>query len=61
MREPSASYLLSDFYAAYTAWSQAKGYTRTQQSGSVARNLVLLGFEMKRRNRGHTILGLKAI
>ncbi|WP_247540882.1 phage/plasmid primase, P4 family [Bradyrhizobium sp. 168] len=61
VREPSASYLLSDFYAAYTAWSQAKGYTRTQQSGSVARNLVLLGFEMKKRNRGQTILGLKAL
>jgi P4 family phage/plasmid primase-like protien len=61
VREPSASYLLSDFYAAYTAWSQAKGYTRTQQSGTVARNLVLLGFEMKKRNRGQTILGLKAM
>lgn len=61
MREPSASYLLTDFYTAYTAWSQAKGYTRTQQSGSVARNLVLLGFELKKRNRGQTILGLKAI
>ena len=59
--EPSASYLLSDFYAAYTAWSQAKGYTRTQQSGSVARNLGLLGFEMKKRNRGQTILGLRAV
>ncbi|MGM4872900.1 phage/plasmid primase, P4 family [Bradyrhizobium sp. 956_D2_N1_5] len=59
-REPSASYLLSDFYAAYTAWSQAKGYTRIQQSGSVARNLISLGFLMKKRNRGQTVLGLKA-
>jgi putative DNA primase/helicase len=60
-RDPKASYLLTDFYSAYTAWAQAKGYTRTQQSGSVARNLVLLGFEMKKRNRGQTVLGLKAI
>ncbi|MEY9403255.1 putative DNA primase/helicase [Bradyrhizobium japonicum] len=60
VREPSASYLLADFYAAYTRWSQAKGYTRIQQSGSVARNLNSLGFSMKKRNRGQTILGLRA-
>ncbi|MHC2275410.1 putative DNA primase/helicase [Bradyrhizobium diazoefficiens] len=59
-REPSESYLLADFYAAYTKWSQAKGYTRIQQSGSVARNLTSLGFSMKKRNRGQTILGLRA-
>jgi hypothetical protein len=34
-------------------------YTRIQQAGSVARNLVLLEFAMKKRNRGQTILGLK--
>ncbi len=60
LREPSASYLLSDFYSAYTQWSQAKGYTRIQQSGSVARNVISLGFLMKKRNRGQTILGLRA-
>jgi putative DNA primase/helicase len=60
MSEPSASYLLADFYTAYTAWAQAKGYTRIQQSGSVSRNLVSLGYEMKKRNRGQTILGVRA-
>ena len=60
VRKPSASYLLSDFYAAFMQWSQAKGYTRIQQSGSVARNLISLGFLMKKRNRGQTVLGLKA-
>jgi P4 family phage/plasmid primase-like protien len=59
-REPSASYLLAGFYAAYVEWSQTKGYTRIQQSGSVARNLTSLGFSMKKRNRGQTILGLRA-
>jgi putative DNA primase/helicase len=59
VREPSASYLLANFYTAYKAWAEEKGYTRIQQAGSVARNLVLLEFEMKKRNRGRTILGLK--
>jgi putative DNA primase/helicase len=61
VREPSAGYLLADFYRAYKVWAEEKGYTRIQQAGSVARNLVLLDFEMKRRNRGQTILGLKPI
>jgi putative DNA primase/helicase len=60
-RDPKASYLLSDFYSAYAAWAQKKGYTRTQQSATIGRNLEHLGFTMKKRNRGQTILGLKAI
>jgi putative DNA primase/helicase len=59
VRESSASYLLADFYTAYKTWAEEKGYTRIQQAGSVARNLVLLEFEMRKRNRGQTILGLK--
>ena len=61
VREPSASYLLADFYTAFTTWCQAMGYTRIQHSGTVSRNLVSMGYLMKRRNRGQTILGLKAI
>ncbi|RXH05806.1 phage/plasmid primase, P4 family [Bradyrhizobium vignae] len=61
VRDSSASYLLAEFYRAYTVWAGEKGYTRIQQAGSVARNLNLLGFETKKRNRGQTILGLKAI
>jgi putative DNA primase/helicase len=60
-RDPDASYLLSDFYLAYTIWAQKKGYTRTQQSASIARNLEHFGFLLKKRNRGQTIIGLKAI
>ncbi|WP_271500987.1 primase-like DNA-binding domain-containing protein [Bradyrhizobium sp. CCBAU 11357] len=57
VREPSASYLLSDFYSAYTQWSQAKGYTRIQQSGSVARNVSSLGFLMKKAQSWSDNLG----
>ena len=58
-RDPDASYLLSDFYLAYTTWAQKKGYTRLQQSPSIARNLEHLSLLLKKRNRGQTILGLK--
>jgi len=58
-RQAKASCLLADFYAGYTRWAMTKGYTRIQQAASLGRNLQHLGFLMKKRNRGQTILGLK--
>jgi P4 family phage/plasmid primase-like protien len=58
-RDPKASCLLADFYSAYTRWALLKGYTRVQQAGSLSRNLQHLGFQLKKRNRGQMILGLK--
>ena len=53
-RVPDASYLLSDFYLAYTSWAQKKGYTRTQQSASIARNLEHFGFLLKNMTKPST-------
>jgi putative DNA primase/helicase len=50
--------LMQDFYAAYTNWTQAMGYTMAQTQQTVTRNLTHLNFTTKRTNQGLAVLGL---
>lgn len=50
---------MKELYARYQQWSQAMGFTRTQQQLTVGRNLEFLGYTIKHGNQGDKVLGLK--
>ena len=58
-KDLTGSCRLQDFYREYAAWAQSRGYTMVQQAASISRNVSHLGYKMKHRNTGQTILGLK--
>jgi P4 family phage/plasmid primase-like protien len=50
--------LMTDLYAAYTAWTATMGITMRQQQLTVRRNLESLGYKVVRSNQGQKVLGL---
>ena len=58
-RDAGGSLLLEDFYNAFQGWTQANGITRVQQKRTVSHNLAHMGYTLKHRKKGQTIIGLK--
>jgi len=58
VKDPNKRVLLREFYAAYGAWADSSGITRTQQLPVVRRNLEHMGFTIKHGNKGTIVVGL---
>jgi hypothetical protein len=58
-RDPGGRWLLADFYEEFRRWAEGMGYTLHQQSKTVKRNLLSMGFEAKKQRRGVELYGLR--
>ncbi|MGE5608201.1 MAG: phage/plasmid primase, P4 family [Bacillota bacterium] len=56
--DPKRSCLVRDFYDEYCTWAKAAGITRTQQRINMKRNMLHLGYALKRSSQGEKFTGI---
>ena len=57
--DPKGKVALEKFYVAYREWATRSGYSMTQVKSTVKKNLLHLGYPVKRHGEGLVVIGLK--
>ena len=57
--DPKGKVALEKFYDAYREWATRSGYSMTQVKSTVKKNLLHLGYPVKRHGEGLVVIGLK--